>query len=118
MSYNYNNIIAGIELGEDDYFKNHREKMISSTIKFIKNSLRDGHGSTFINGEKDRLRMIINCKNLDELVAVEQNLLNSNIKTNLSSRAYNKMKQSSRKREVKSRLVKKLMKKNSINVMD
>ena len=118
MSYTYKNITAGINMGEDEYFIKHKDMMIKSSIKFIKNSLRDGHGATFIDGEKDRLRKIIACSNIDELVAIERNLLSSNIKTNLNFVGNNKMKQSNKKRALKLRLVKKLMEKNNIKLVE
>ena len=118
MAYTYKNITAGINMGEDEYFKTHKDMMIKSSLKFIKNSHRDGHGENFINSEKDRLRKIIDCKNIYELAAIERNLLSSNIKTHLNSVCENKMKQNKNKRNVKARLIKKLLIKNKIRIIN
>jgi len=95
-------------------FKNYKNRMIARSIKFIKNSLRDGHGQAFINGEKESLRKMISSTSFEEINVVERNLLSSRIKLNLNSASSNKMKQLDSKRATKTRLIKKLLKKQSL----
>ena len=101
-------------MNDEAYYTKYKNRMIKDAIKFIKVSHSDGHGKSFIDGEKDRLRKIINCNNIDELLVVERNLLDNNIITNLSCVGKNKMKQSSKVNATKSRLRRKLLKNNDI----
>jgi hypothetical protein len=114
MSYNYKNVTDGLDIDLSEYFKNYKNVMIARTIKFIKNSLREGHGQTFIDSEKESLRKMISCTSIDELLVVERNLLTTRIQVNLNRRSCNKMKQIDNKRALKTRLIKKLLKKQNI----
>tara|TARA_R100000951_G_scaffold115528_1_gene123903 strand:+ start:1090 stop:1440 length:351 start_codon:yes stop_codon:yes gene_type:complete len=114
MPFNYKHITDSIDIETSDYFKNYKNEMIARSIKFIKNSLRDGHGETFIDSEKDSLRKMISSTSIDELIVVERNLLTTRIKLNLNSVSSNRMKQIDNKRAMKAKLIKKLLKKQSL----
>jgi len=114
MSYTYKEITNGIDMEPSDYFKNYKNEMITKSIKFIKNALKDGYGQTFIDSEKDTLRKMISCSTLDEILIVERNLLDTRVKLHLDSIRSNKMKQLDNKRAMKTRLIKKLLKKQSL----
>jgi hypothetical protein len=112
MEYSYNNLTNNMKLSNDDYFKKYKNIRIANTIKFIKKSLNEGVELSFINSEKEGLRKIIATTNLEQLIAVERNLVSSNNVLHLSKAGSNKMKQCNKKRDLKTRLMKKLIKKN------
>ena len=114
MSYNYKHRTDSMDMDLSDYVKNYKNKMIARSIKFIKSAIKSGHGETFINSEKDSLRKMISCTSIDELLVVERNLLTTRIQLNLNSSSSNRMKQIDNKREMKTRLIKKLLKKQSL----
>ena len=99
-----------IYINDDEYFIKFKNRMIANAVKFIKNSYKDGKGEAFINYQKDNLRKVINCNSLNELLVVERNLLNNEITTNLSYSSKNKIKQSTKTNNIRSRLRVKLLK--------
>ena len=96
----------------DEYFILFKNTLIANALKFIKQSFKKGDGKAFIEGEKDNLRKIINCKTIEELLVVEKNLLDNQITTNLKSVGKNSIKIRAKTNDVKHRLRRKLLEKS------